>query len=93
MQKLKMTGRISLGVLGGYFLAVVLSVVFSKLLIILGVVKVNATLWAQMISFLVYACLIMWVFASISLKKVSLQFLALFISSGIIIGILKVFGI
>jgi len=88
-----MTGRISLAVLGGYFLAVVLSVVFSKFLMILGVAKANATLWAQIISFLIYACLIMWVFASTSLKKVSLQFLVLFVGGGIIIGILKVFGI
>lgn len=92
MTNIALSGRISLAVIVGYFLAVVISILFSYILMFVGLSKVDATLWAQISSFLIYSCLIIWVFSVDSLKKITIQSFTLLIAGTIIIYLLKKFA-
>lgn len=93
MYKLTITIRVVLALIGGYFLTILLSILLSHFLMFVGLSKANATLWAQISSFLIYACIWIWIFAINSLKKVTLQFFVFLIISAILVYFLKKFGI
>ena len=68
-----MTIRVLTALLVGYALTILYSILISKILMLLGVTKVNATVSMQLLSFLIYACITMWVFSVHSLKKIWLH--------------------
>jgi len=69
-----MTIRVLTALVIGYFLTILYTVLMSKILMyFFGVTKVNATVSMQLLSFLIYAMIAMWVFSISSLKKIYLQ--------------------
>ena len=70
-----MSIRVLTALIIGYGLTILYTVTISKILMILGVTKVNATVSMQLLSFLIYAMVAMWVFSVASLKKLWIQIL------------------
>ncbi len=69
----------------GYGLATLYSIAISKILMLFGVTNVNATVSMQLLAFLIYAIVAMWVFSVSSLKKLWIHIVySILISVGII---------
>ena len=68
-----MTIRISTALFVGYALTILYSILLSKILMLLGVTKVNATVSMQLLSFFIYAMVAIWVFSISSLKRLWVQ--------------------
>lgn len=68
-----MSIRVLTAVIIGYGLTVLYTVAISKTLMILGLTKVNATVSMQLLSFLIYSIVVMWVFSVASLRKLWLH--------------------
>lgn len=69
MKNVKIFIKILLIVVGAYFATTLVSISLSKILVYIGVSDVNATMSALFLSFLVYALIIMALFASSDFKK------------------------
>jgi len=65
--------RISTALFVGYALTILYSILLSKILMLLGVTKVNATVSMQLLSFFIYAMVAIWVFSISSLKRLWVQ--------------------
>jgi hypothetical protein len=62
--------RVLTALIVGYGLTILYSIMLSKILMLFGTTKVNATVTAQLLSFLIYASIAMWIFSVKSLKKI-----------------------
>ena len=84
-----MSIRVFTAVIIGYGLTVLYSVAISKILMLSGLTKVNATVSMQLLSFLIYAMVAMWVFSVASLKKLWIQIIYSIVISLVLIYLIN----
>ena len=80
---LKTTGRIILALGGGYWATSASFVLFAFLMIACGLPRVEATTLSMMLAFLLYPCLIMWVFGARRIGHPFVVFCALIVAGHI----------
>lgn len=76
---LKVVARILLAVGGGYFASSAVMEIFCFLLVALGMSRSDAVTLGIMLVFVLYLCLLLWVFAETTLWRSAAMFLLLIV--------------
>lgn len=82
--------RVAAALLGGYALTLTSSMLLSQLLALLGMGRANASMTAMLLSFMIYAGIVIWFFTIDSIKSVWKKLLAALAITGGLVMLIKV---
>jgi len=81
--------RVVAALFGGYLLTLTSSMLLSQILNVTGMDRVNASLTAMLVSFTIYTVIVVWFFATESVKKVWINLLVGLVITGSLVWLIR----
>lgn len=81
--------RVVAALFGGYLLTLTSSMLLSQILNVTGMDRVNASLTAMLVSFTIYTVIVVWFFATASVKKVWINLLVGLVITGSLVWLIR----